>query len=145
MLSLKEYAKSRNISYEAVRQSIKRHSGELTEHVTKQGRTQFLDDIGVSILDKYRNKGNVSVIDSTDQNTAETIDALKNEIILLQKQIIEIQNESKNADRIAIEAQAQVKMITESNEGLKSEIDTLKSEIQSYQRTFFGLYRKIKV
>ncbi len=140
MVSFQEYADSHHISYEAVRQSIKRHKEELKGHISKQGRKQYLDDIAVSILDKYRNKGNVSVFDPEEQkNSNETIDALKNQIIYLQHQIIELQSEAK----LGIEAKTKLQMIEGDLESLKAENSHLKTENQSYQKTIFGLYRKV--
>lgn len=139
MLTIKEYAKSRSISYEAVRQSIKRHKSELADHISKQGKTQYLDDTAVVILDKYRTKGNITVFESVEDQAA-TIDQLKNQIILLQNQIIELQQES----RAGIEARSKLELIEANNESLTAEVELLRAETRSYQRTIFGLYRKAK-
>lgn len=141
MLTIRDYAKSRHISYEAVRQSIKRHKDELSEHISKQGKTQYLSDTAVEILDKYRLKGNVSVYDRTVEDTteADTVDLLKNQIIILQQKIIELQNESK----IGIEAQAKLQLIEADKEALSEENKQLRAEVESYHRTVFGLYRKV--
>lgn len=137
MVTIRAYAKSRCISYEAVRQSIKRHKDELTDHIIKQGKTQYLSDVAVEILDKYRVKGNVSVYDRQDTDT-ETVDLLKNQIIMLQQKIIELQSESK----VGIEAQARLKLIESDIDDLKEENKQLRSEVSSYHKTIFGLYRK---
>lgn len=140
MITIRSYAKSRCISYEAVRQSIKRHKDELSDHIIKQGKTQYLSDVAVEILDKYRVKGNVSVYDrqDTDTNDTETVDLLKNQIIMLQQKIIELQSESK----VGIEAQARLKLIESDIDDLKEENKQLRSEVSSYHKTIFGLYRK---
>lgn len=141
MITIKDYAKSRNISYEAVRQSIKRHKAELAEHISKQGKTQYLNDIAVGILDKYRNKGTVSVsVFEQSESNQELIDGMKNQIILLQQQIIDLQRENQ----LGIEAKAKLQMIEANIEDLTTENKQLKEENNSYQRTVFGLYRKKK-
>lgn len=52
-MTIKEYAKERNVSYEAVRQMIKRHSNELNGHIISQGngRAKELDGEAVAMLD----------------------------------------------------------------------------------------------
>ena len=139
MITIKDYAKSRGISYEAVRQSIKRHKTELSDHISKQGRTQYLDETAVIVLDNYRNKNTVSVFDPVEDQT-ETVEKLKNQIILLQNRIIELQNESV----IGIEAQAKLQLIESQVEELTEENRQLQTENRSYQRTIFGLYKKVK-
>ena len=54
MISIADYAKTRNISYEAARKQVVRYETDLVGHVTKQGRKQYLDDEAVRILDQHR-------------------------------------------------------------------------------------------
>lgn len=62
MISLKDYAKQHNVTYEAVRQQVNRYKEELEGHITKDGRQQFLDDEAVAFLDEKRQKNPVVVI-----------------------------------------------------------------------------------
>ena len=50
LISIKDYAKNNRISYEAVRQQVKRYSAELAGHIVKDGRQQFLDEEAVLFL-----------------------------------------------------------------------------------------------
>ena len=61
VISLKEYAKNRNVTYEAVRQQVVRYADELKEHLIKDGRQQFLDEEAVAFLDERRAKNPVVV------------------------------------------------------------------------------------
>lgn len=54
MVSLKDYARETGVTYEAVRQQVKRYQNDLEGHIHQQGRTQYLDDAGVAILDSHR-------------------------------------------------------------------------------------------
>lgn len=139
MLSFNEYAESRNISYESVRQSVKRHKAELKGHITKQGRKQYLDESAVVILDKYRKKGNVEVLESGKGADSDLVDSLKNEIILLQRQIIDLQAETQKG----IESRTKLELMEKSFESLENENQELKKEVSTYKRTIFGLYRKV--
>ena len=54
MVSIKEYARTCGVSYEAVRKQIKRYAAELDGHIHQQGRTQYLDDVAVAFLSDHR-------------------------------------------------------------------------------------------
>lgn len=54
MMSIKDYAADRGVSYEAVRRQVKRYKAELEGHVIQKGRQQFLDDFAVAFLDEHR-------------------------------------------------------------------------------------------
>ena len=140
MLTIKEYAKSRDITYEAARQSLNRSKPEIEQHIHKHGRTQYIDDIGIDILDQHRISKVSPEIFTGKEDPTETIDSLKNEIILLQKQIIELQKEAN----IGIEAQTRLKMIEANTEKVEKENQDLKKELKSFQRSIFGFYRNAK-
>ena len=54
MISIKDYARETGVTYEAVRQRIKRYQDELDGHIHRQGRTQYLDDVAVAFLNDHR-------------------------------------------------------------------------------------------
>lgn len=88
MISLKDYAKQKNISYEAVRQQINRYQDEIGEHIHKVGRAKFLDDEAVAFLDERRKKNPVVVL-KMDQE--EKITQLENENKALLLMVAELQ------------------------------------------------------
>lgn len=96
VVSLKDYAAQKNISYEAVRQQVVRYKDELTGHVIRDGRQQFLDEEAVAFLDAKRQKSPVAII---QQSKDDAIDALEQERDLLLHKI------AAQADRIAELAQ----------------------------------------
>jgi len=57
--SIKELSKELNCSYEAVRQQLKRYSSELSEHITKNGKTQLLDEYACEFLKSKRTENPV--------------------------------------------------------------------------------------
>lgn len=77
MISIKDYAKQNNVTYEAVRQQIKRYREQLDDHIIQDGRTQYLDDIAVTFLDERRQKNPVVVY---QQGKDETIEAMRLEL-----------------------------------------------------------------
>lgn len=89
MLSLKEYAAARNVSYEAVRKQVKRYKNELEGHVIQDNRTQYLDDEAVAFLDEKRNKNPIIVMEA--DKSAE-LDELREENRLLHLKVEQLQD-----------------------------------------------------
>lgn len=91
VISIKEYARIKSVSYEAVRQQIARYREELGDHVVKDGRQQFLDDEAVAFLDERRKKNPVVIY---QENKDEELEQLRAE----RQQLLEELNGAK--DRI---------------------------------------------
>lgn len=66
MITIKDYAKQQGISHQAVYQMLATHGEELESHIVKQGRTRFLTEEAVAILEKYRNQAPI-VMERQDQ------------------------------------------------------------------------------
>ena len=74
VISLKEYARVKSISYEAVRQQVARYREELGEHLIKDGRQQYLDEEAVAFLDERRQKNPVVIY---QENKDEELERLR--------------------------------------------------------------------
>lgn len=96
MISIKDYAKSHGISYEAVRQQVSRYAGReidgfcLADHITKVDRTQYIDDEGAAFLDSRRAKNPVII---QQEERDETIERLRARVDELQARLITAQDE----------------------------------------------------
>lgn len=101
VMSIKDYARARKISYEAARQQVKRYADELAGHISRQNRTQYLDDYAVSLLDDHRQQNPVVVI---NQDRSEEIERLRAENKALLQQIATLQDRLLTAQESAIEA-----------------------------------------
>lgn len=92
MISLKDYAAQKNISYEAVRKSVARYKDELEGHITVIDRTQYLDDEAVDFLDDKRKKNPVVIIqqdkDAEIDQLRQENEELKNKLLAAQEKII---------------------------------------------------------
>ena len=143
-MTLKDYAVSRGITYEAVRQLVKKLEPEITSHITKHGRTRVIDPDGVQLLDDRRKGNRISVTSSEarteHQNASQTIDQLKNEVILLQRQLLEARTEVLEAR----ESVARLEAYSDICKSQETKIERLEGELGRYHRTVFGLYRKDK-
>lgn len=101
VMSIKDYARARKISYEAARQQVKRYADELAGHISRQNRTQYLDDYAVSLLDDHRQQNPVVVI---NQDRSEEIERLRAENRALLQQVATLQDRLLTAQESAIEA-----------------------------------------
>lgn len=90
MISLKDYAKNKNVSYEAVRKQVNRYKTELEGHIHKVNRTQYLDDEAVAFLDSKRTENPVILL---QMDKDDEIQRLSDENKALLVQIAQIQNE----------------------------------------------------
>lgn len=90
MISLKDYAKNKGVSYEAVRKQVSRYKTELEGHIQKVNRTQYLDDEAVAFLDAKRQENPIVIYEVSKD---EEIQRLTDENKALLVQIAQIQNE----------------------------------------------------
>ena len=104
VITLRDYAKTNNISYEAVRQQVVRYKDELGDHIIRDGRQQFLDEEAVAFLDAKRQKNPVAII---QQDKDERIESLKRELDIAKNLIIELQDERNKLkdEKYALEAE----------------------------------------
>ena len=146
-MTIKEYATSRNITYEAARQAVERAKPDIEKYIRKQGRTRYLLPEGEQLLDRCRKKSRITTIikESTDKSDkidelSTQIDKLKNEIIVLQKQLLDEKQKALEASVTV----ARLEAIADTSKKQEEQIDRLQAELSLFERTVFGLYRKRK-
>ena len=90
MITIKDYAKKKGVSYEAIRKQIKRYEEELEGHLVKQNRFLMLDDEAVQFLDSKRSENPVIVY---EQNKDEELEQLRheNKVLLIQMNTVQDQ------------------------------------------------------
>lgn len=157
LMTIKQYAQSQHISYEAVRKQVASYKHELQDHIVRKGRTQYLDEWAIEFLTKRRRESPVIVLEQSKDETIadlkEQIDALRvqlmaaqNELLREKDHIIELQEESRKS----LEAQTRYAALLEDNESKDEQIrelteqrDAAEKEARSYQPSWFGLYKKV--
>lgn len=140
-MTIKEYSKSRGISYEATRKTISKYHDELKGHITNKGRSRVLDDTAISILDNHRGKGSITPSDQINQEQI-YIKQLQMENMELLRKIVELQETSRQVLIDNATIRANLESETRTTEKLQHDIDELKMELQSYKPSIFGFYRK---
>ena len=98
MISIKDYAQENGVSYEAVRQQVVRYKEELAGHIRKQGRTQYLDDVAVAILNDHRAQNPVVVYNKDAGEQLRNLQAKVEELTEENRSLLKALNGAK--DRI---------------------------------------------
>lgn len=113
MVSIKEYASSKNVSYEAVRKQINRYKKELTNHIQKVGRTQYLDDFAVDFLNEKRQSNPVVILETSKEEELEQL-RLENKSLLLK--VAELQEQLlKEKDSVKTLQEEKIALLEEKN------------------------------
>ena len=134
VITLRDYAKQNNISYEAVRKQVVRYQDELAGHLIRDGRQQFLDDEAVAFLDARRQKNPVAIIQIEKD---EKIDQLEHENKILLQELAAVQkallNEKDKIDLLLSEKNAQLALLEADNEAARAEVAKANQDAQEAQ------------
>lgn len=137
MISLKDLAHQNGVSYEAVRQQVKRYAADLSGHIFVEGRTQFLDDFAIEFLEGKRKANPVIVYESNKDEEIERLQE-ENKTLLLrlsekQEKIEQLQDrllEAAGAPALLESAKAQLIEEERKREQLQQDRDSLDRELQ---------------
>lgn len=120
MITLKDYAKETGVTYEAVRQRVKRYEKELEGHIHRQGRTQYLDDVAVAFLNEHRlQEPTVLYTKGAGEDyrqTKEQLAQLDEENRELLRELREVNGKLRVLQQFKLEAEATWRRIEESKE-----------------------------
>ena len=163
LVTIREFADLQGITYEAVRKQVVRFSEELSGHVVRKNRTQYLDEVAVKFLQERRRESPI-ILQNTDQG--EEISRLMDQVESLRAQLVSAQNKLlESQERIislqdeaqkALEDKARYTALLEDNETQKKKLqetedqlrrveaerDEAVQEAKSYKKSWFGFYRK---
>lgn len=83
LITIKEYANQKNVSYEAVRKQIQKYKdNELKEHIVKQNKTQYLDEYAVEFLDDRRRESPIMVVQMDKDEELKRLEA-ENKVLMI--------------------------------------------------------------
>ncbi len=136
-ITVRQYAKSRGVSYEAVRRQIQKYGADLEGHIEKKNNTSLLDEDACDFLDCHRQKRTLIIDDGGGKSEIEVLkmqiarlqaekEALKDKIIALheEKQLSDKQNTE------LIEDNARKTLLLELAEQDKEELKNTKQALQ---------------
>lgn len=96
LVSIKEFAEKRGITYEAARRLVAKYQSKLSDHILIDGNRRLLDEDAVLALDEYRKKSPVVVRMESDSNRADKLSA---EVELLRSQLLQAQTDLISAQK----------------------------------------------
>lgn len=132
MISLKDYAKKKNVSYEAVRKQVNRYRDELGDHLYRKDRTQYLDAEGEAFLDQKRAANPVILVEHDKDEQIEELnrqnEALKLKVMELQEQLIKSKDQLLERDQQLLEFKDQLYLLTAKSASEESPEETCKNE-----------------
>lgn len=114
MVSLKEYAKNKGVSYEAVRKQVNRYKDELKGHITKVNRTQYLDEEAVAFLDSKRAESPIVIMESGKDEEIQRLE-MENKALLLK--VAELQEALlKEKDQVKLLQNEKIELLEAKNQ-----------------------------
>ena len=129
MITVTDYAKKHNISYEAVRKQINRYQDELDGHVYKVNRIKTLDEFAENLLDERRRINPVTVYTTERkdelQRLADQNQVLMQKVMELQDQLIKGQDlllEAGKAKLLLDVQNERITTLTETNNDLSKQL-----------------------
>ena len=172
LISLREYSRSHDVSYENTRAKISRYAKDLDGHIITQKGARYLDDFAVSFLDDHKRQKPVIVTDGKDPEkeiadlreqledlkarhmaAQEELVKTKNELLTDRQKIIELQEEGRLAIETKVQNEFLREQLTDTREQLadareqlaetREQIDKLQTEVSSYRPSWFGFYRRV--
>ena len=138
VISLKDYAAQKNISYEAVRQQVVRYKDELEGHIIRDGRQQFLDEEAVLFLDAKRQKNPVAIIQQSKDEQIEELDNQVKQLLIktaAQADRISELAQWKAENALAIAAAEQTRLLLTAAEEEKKALEKSVAEIEAQNAT----------
>ena len=140
LVTLKQYAEEHKISYEAVRKQVIRYAEELSDHIIKQDRTQYLDPWAVEFLTNRRRESPIVLMnmDQSEENERlkEEVESLRvklmtaqNELLKEKDRIIELQDEAKKT----IEDRARYTALLEESKAKDEKLKEAEDQIRTIQ------------
>lgn len=114
MVSLKEYAKNKGVSYEAVRKQVNRYKDELKGHISKVNRTQYLDEEAVAFLDGKRAESPIIIMESGKDEEIQRLE-MENKALLLK--VAELQEALlKEKDQVKLLQNEKIELLEAKNQ-----------------------------
>lgn len=141
-MTIREYATSRGISYEAAAKQVRKYKNkELKKHISYTGNTMILDDYTIDFLDGHRQPKNI-IMEAPDIETAQElrhlraeIERLNRELAASQEKIIAIQESYTES----LKAQA---LVIEDKTRQQEQLEQARQELTKFKPIIFGLYRR---
>ena len=127
LLTIREYAKQKHVTYEAVRKQIQKYKDdELKDHIIQKNKTQYLDEYAIDFLDNRRRESPVMLY---QMNQDEEIQRLTEENKNLLLKLTEVQDALIKAKEQSLLAEQQKLLLEDKERQLQAKDEEL-SQLQ---------------
>lgn len=174
MVTLKELARQKGVTYESVRRLVKKYERDLQGHILmREDGARLLDPEAVAFLTERRRINNIVVAKAEEAGEEaaaanEKIEELREKLLAAQKEIMTLQQArlSDQARIIALQdevklgieakaeydaaqaartaAEARAEELQRQRDADRQQLDQAKAELESFVPSLFGFYRKKK-
>ncbi len=145
-MSIREYARTRYVAYEAVRRQTKQYAKDLEGHLTKTNNGNMLDEYAITFLDGHR-KDRTIIVNPSESDLEKELNRLraelehaKNELLARQQDVIDLQKtstkmlEEKARAQLLLEAnKTEMKIIEKERDALKDDNKALRENIHDLE------------
>lgn len=135
MLKIKDYALNHGVTTQAVYKQISNHKKELEGHIIKEKGTRYLDQEAIRILESYRENSPSIVVEQGNKEEVESVrlenQKLKEELLVLQKKYIDIQEENRENLKQLVMLQQKTDQLEELKNQVSSQQDVIEKVKQS--------------
>lgn len=136
MITIKDYAKETGVTYEAVRQRIKRYQEDLNGHIHRQGRTQYLDDVAVAFLNEHRLQEPTVLYDKGAGDAFRELQQEREDLRAENKELLQelrgVYKELRELEQFKLEAEKEKRLLAaskETQEARERELDQREANI----------------
>ena len=134
-MTLKQYAESKHVSYEAVRKQVIKYKKEIADHIIRKDGVQYLDQDAIAFLSEKRRHSPLVVVHEDNKDRIAALEAevevLKAKLITAQNEIMQTQRkliETQETAKASIEAKTRYDLLLEDHQHTKEELDQVKTE-----------------
>lgn len=139
LMTIKQFAESQGITYEAVRRQVARYSEELSDHIIRKHRTQYLDEKAVEFLKERRRESPIvmQVVDQSEEieELRSQIETLKAQLMSAQGELLKSQDERLKAQNRIIELQEEAKKTLEDRARYSALLEDNEAKTKKLQET----------
>lgn len=139
LITIKQFAESQNVTYEAVRKQIVRYADDLKDHIARKGRTQYLDEWAVEFLTKRRRENPVILLgqdkDEAIESLTQQVESLRAQLMTAQNELLKSQDERLKAQDRIIELQEEAKKTLEDRAKYTALLEDNKAKEKKLQET----------
>lgn len=146
MITIRDFANEKGCTVQNVYKLIKRYSSNLDGHIQKIGSKTFLDDYAQMFLSSYITPKSTVASNSEMMNEINRLRGLlseadhKNSELIAQNSQLLLEAQNFNSERLLLEKD--INILEAAKKSALDEAEAVKKELNRFEKTIFGLYKK---